>query len=81
MSEAEDYDLSEDLYSRLKGYLNDNLRGPALVAFRYQEWRMATLWANIMQLKDTDDERYQTARGNVERTLRVLRATCQDLGI
>lgn len=83
------FDISENLLERLTRYLEDNLHGPALVAYRYRQYVDAMNWANIMQIKvDLGEElypgaieRFNQAQRDVEKTFTRLRATCQDLGI
>lgn len=78
-----EFDIPEQLFERLNDYLQNNLKGPELAAFRFLDWQIATAFANIEFLKDKSREspEYNHALDEVERTLTLLRATCQDLGI
>ncbi len=78
-----EFDIPEGLYDRLVDYLNQNLKGPQLAAFCYLNWQLATAFANIELLKDPtrNSPQYNHALDEVERSLRLLRANCQDLGI
>lgn len=83
------FDISDDLHRRLDKYLQENLQGAALAAFRYQQYVEALSWSNITLIKmDIGEDVYPNAQNKhhaaqeaVEKAFANLRATCQDLGI
>lgn len=78
-----EFDIPADLHARLNVYLKENLKGPELAAFCFLNWQLDTAFANIELLKDPtrNSPEYNRALDGVARSLKLLRAVCQDLGV